>query len=80
MPRVLDSNEDQALFVVCASKAIRTAAIGEVVWSMINLFIGYRAVQVNILNTGILGLAVVSRPNGSASEDFVAQAGFLNMD
>ena len=54
---VFDSTENQALLVVCARKTIRTAAIAGIVWGIINLFIGLRAVQVNILNLGLLGLA-----------------------
>ena len=34
-----------------ARKTIRTAAIAGIVWGIINLLIGYQAVQVNILNS-----------------------------
>ena len=55
---VFDSTENQAPLVVCARKAIRTAAIAGIVWGIINLLIGYTAVRVNVLNLGILGLSV----------------------
>ncbi len=48
---VFDFAENQALLVVCARKTIRTAAIAGIVWGIINLLIGYQAVQVNILNS-----------------------------
>lgn len=47
MPHVLHSIplKNQALLVVCARKAIRTAGIAGIVWAIINLLVGYKAVQ-----------------------------------
>jgi hypothetical protein len=61
---VFDSTENQALLVVCARKTIRTAAILGIVWGAINLVIGFFAVQVNILNAGILALGLLMLGTG----------------
>jgi hypothetical protein len=61
---VFDSTENQALLVVCARKTIRTAAIAGIVWGVINLFIGFNAVQVNVLNVGLVGLALLMLGTG----------------
>src|SRR5712692_10266036 len=61
---VFDSAENQALLVVCARKTIRTAAIAGIVWGVINLFIGFNAVQVNVLNVGLLALAFLMLGTG----------------
>jgi hypothetical protein len=61
---IFDSTENQALLVVCARKTIRNAAIGGIVWGVINLFIGFNAIQVNILNAGLLGLALLMLGTG----------------
>jgi hypothetical protein len=61
---VFDSAENQALLVVCARKTIRNAAIAGIVWGVINLFIGFNAIQVNILNVGLVGLAFLMLGTG----------------
>ena len=61
---LFDSTENQALLVVCARKTIRNAAIGGIVWGVINLFIGFNAVQVNVLNFGLVGLALLMLGTG----------------
>jgi hypothetical protein len=64
---LFDSNENQALLVVCARKTIRNAAIGGVVWGAINLLLGAAAVQVNPLNLGLVGLALLMLGTGIAA-------------
>jgi hypothetical protein len=59
-----DSTENQALLVVGARKTIRNAAIAGIVWGIINLFLGFRAIQVNILNVGLVGLAFLMLGTG----------------
>jgi hypothetical protein len=61
---VFDSTENQALLAVCARKTIRTAAIAGIVWGAINLFIGFFAVQANVLNAGILALGLLMLGTG----------------
>jgi hypothetical protein len=61
---VFNSAENQALLAVCARKTIRNAAIAGIVWGVINLIIGAGVVQVNILNVGLLGLAVLMLGTG----------------
>ncbi len=56
---VFDSNQNQALLAVCARKTIRRAAVGAIIWGVINLAIGYFAAQVNPINAGILLLGVI---------------------
>ena len=61
---LFDSPENQALLVVCARKTIRNAAIGGIVWGVLNLFIGYAAIHVTLLNVGLLGLALLMLGTG----------------
>lgn len=61
---VFDSAENQALLVVCARKTIRTAAIVGIGWGVINLVIGFFAVQVNLFNAGILLLGLLMLGTG----------------
>jgi hypothetical protein len=61
---VFDSTENQALLVVCARKTIRHAAIAGVIWGTINLVIGFFAVQANLLNVGLLALALIMLGTG----------------
>ena len=61
---LFDSNENQALLIVCARKTIRTAAILAIVWGGINLVIGYFAVQASPFNAGILLLALLMLGSG----------------
>ena len=61
---VFDSAENQTLLVVCARKTIRTAAIAGIVWGVINLGIGFVAVQANVLNGGILALGLLMLGTG----------------
>jgi hypothetical protein len=61
---LFDSTENQALLVVCARKTIRNAAIGGIIWGVINLFIGFAAVQVNPLNVVLLALAFLMLGTG----------------
>jgi hypothetical protein len=61
---LFDSTENQALLVVCARKTIRNAAIGGIIWGVINLLIGVAAVQVNLLNLGLLALACLMLGTG----------------
>jgi len=56
---VFDSTENQALLVVCARKTIRHAAILGIVWGVINLVIGFFAIQATALNAGILVLGLL---------------------
>jgi hypothetical protein len=61
---LFDSAENQALLVVCARKTIRTAAIFGIVWGCINLVFGFFAVQENLLNAGLLALALLMLGTG----------------
>ncbi len=61
---VFDSPENQALLVVCARKTIRTAAIAGIVWGLISVFIGFHAIPVNVLNVGLVGLALLMLGTG----------------
>ena len=58
------STENQALLVVCARKTIRTTGIAAIVWGVINLAIGYAAIQVSILNVFVLALAFLMLGTG----------------
>jgi hypothetical protein len=64
---LFDSSENQALLVVCARKTIRNAAIGGIVWGAINLLVGVAAVQVNLLNIGLIALAGLMLGTGIAA-------------
>jgi hypothetical protein len=64
---LFDSTENQALLVVCARKTIRNAGIAGIVWGVINLIIGYGAIQVSILNVGLLALALLMLGTGLVS-------------
>lgn len=61
---LFNSTENQALLVVCARKTIRTAAIVGIVWGVINLTIGFFAVQTTKLNAGILFLGLLMFGSG----------------
>jgi hypothetical protein len=61
---VFDSAENQALLVVCVRKTIRNAAMACIIWGFINLLIGFNAIQVNILNVGLVGLAFLMLGTG----------------
>jgi hypothetical protein len=61
---VFDSSQNQALLAVCARRTIRGAAIGGIVWGIINLGIGFFAVQVNPINLGLLALALLMLGTG----------------
>ena len=54
-----NSVENQALLAVCARKTIRTAAIIGIIWGIINLVIGFFAIQATKLNAGILFLGLL---------------------
>jgi hypothetical protein len=56
---VFDSAQNQALLVVCARKTIRNAAVFGIVWGAINLVLGFFAMQVMALNTGIFILGLL---------------------
>src|SRR5438270_11844001 len=61
---LFDSTENQALLVVCARKTIRNAAIGGIIWGVINLLIGAAVIQANLLNVGLLILACLMLGTG----------------
>lgn len=61
---LFESTENQALLVVCARKTIRNAAIAGIVWGVVNLIIGYGAIQVSLLNVGLLALAFLMLGTG----------------
>jgi hypothetical protein len=61
------SAENQALLVLCARKTIRTAAILGIIWGVVNLVIGFFAVKANLLNAGILFLALLMLGAGIAA-------------
>jgi hypothetical protein len=61
---LFDSTENQALLVVCARKTIRKVGIAALIWGVINLALGYFYIQVNILNVGVLGLALLMLGTG----------------
>ncbi len=61
---LFDSTENQALLVVCARKTIRNTGIAGIVWGGINLIIGYGAIQVTMLNVGLLALALMMLGTG----------------
>ena len=56
---IFDSAQNQALLVVCARKTIRNAAVLGIVWGAINLVLGFFAMQVMALNTGIFILGLL---------------------
>jgi hypothetical protein len=56
---VFDSPQNQALLVVCARKTIRNAAVLGIVWGLINLVLGFHAMQVMALNAGIFILGLL---------------------
>ncbi|MEY2486924.1 MAG: hypothetical protein QOH39_2572 [Verrucomicrobiota bacterium] len=56
---LFDSAQNQALLVVCARKTIRTAAFAGIIWGVINVGVGLAAVQVNPMNVGLVGLALI---------------------
>lgn len=56
---VFDSAQNQALLVVCARKTIRNAAVLGIVWGVINLVLGFHAMQVMALNAGIFILGLL---------------------
>ena len=61
---LFDSTENQALLVICARKKIRAIGIGGLIWGLINLFIGLAGMRVNILNLGLVFLAVLMLGTG----------------
>ena len=61
---LFESPENQALLVVCARKTIRSAAIGGIVWGVINIAIGAALIQVTMLNAGILALGLIMLGTG----------------
>jgi hypothetical protein len=64
---VFDSQQNKALLALCARRTIRTAAIFGIVWGCINLVIGYFAVQVNLLNAGVIILGLLMLGAGIAA-------------
>lgn len=58
------SSENRALLVVCARKTVRHAAILGIIWGVINLAIGVFAIQVSLLNVGLLLLALLMVTTG----------------
>ena len=61
---VFDSTENQALLVVCARKTIRGGAIAGIIWGTINFVIGFVALQVNLLNLGMVALGLTMLGTG----------------
>ena len=61
---LFDSKQNQALLVICARKTIRGIGIGGLIWGLINLFIGIVAVQVTLLNLGLVFLALLMLGTG----------------
>jgi hypothetical protein len=52
-------NENQSLLVICARHKIRSAAIFGIIWGIINLLIGVHAIRINLLNAGLVLLALL---------------------
>jgi hypothetical protein len=61
---LFDSNQNQALLVICARKKIRAIGIGGLIWGLINLFLGFAAMRVNLLNLGLVFLALLMLGTG----------------
>ncbi len=61
---VFDSTENQALLVVCARRTIRGGAIAGIIWGAINFIIGLAALQVNLLNLGMVALGLIMLGTG----------------
>jgi len=61
---LFDSTQNQALLVICARKTIRAIGIGGLIWGLINLFLGVVAVRVNLVNLGLLVLALLMLGTG----------------
>ncbi len=54
-----DTEENKTLTAICTRRLIRNIGIGGIIWGMINLLIGIEAIQVTMLNAGILILGVL---------------------
>ena len=59
-----NTEENQALMAICTRKLIRNIGIGGIVWGVINIVIGYFAMQVTIINAGILLLGIMMLGTG----------------
>ncbi|MEO8426444.1 MAG: hypothetical protein ABI651_04950 [Verrucomicrobiota bacterium] len=56
---IFDKPENRVLMVVCARKQIRNIGIGGLIWGILNTLMGVFAVQVNLINIGILLLGLL---------------------
>ena len=49
-----DSDENKTLMAICTRKLIRNIGIGGIIWGVVNLGLGFVAIQETIINVGIL--------------------------
>ena len=56
---IFDKPENRVLLVVCARNQIRNIGIGGLIWGILNTVIGAFAVQVDLINSGILLLGLL---------------------
>ncbi len=61
---LFDSTQNRALLVICARKKIRAIGIGGLIWGLINLFLGFVAIRVNLLNLGLVFLGLLMLGTG----------------
>ena len=54
-----DSSENRTLMAICARKMIRNIGIGGIIWGVINMGVGALAIQVDVINAGILMLGMM---------------------
>lgn len=54
-----DTEDNKTLTAICTRRLIRNIGIGGIIWGIINLLLGIAAIQVSILNSGILILGAL---------------------
>jgi hypothetical protein len=60
-----DTEDNKTLTAICTRKLIRNIGIGGIIWGIINLLIGIAAIQVTMLNAGIIILGVLMLITGN---------------
>jgi len=60
-----DTEENKTLTAICTRRLIRNIGIGGIIWGMLNLAIGIEAIQVTMLNAGIIILGVLMLITGT---------------
>jgi hypothetical protein len=54
-----DTNENRTLLAICARKQIKNIGIGGIIWGILNTGIGVFAIQVDVVNVGLLILGAI---------------------